>query len=119
MLFSKNAFIAVTTTDLDAMRAFWVDKLGCSIAQEEVGEFLMVDAGGTRLCFDLPDGNVHRVSYGSDVVVGLKIASIEDALRSLHDLHILIQEGPKGNEGRQWLRVADPDGRAIILTEGD
>ena len=48
MLFSNNAFIAVTTTDLEAMRAFWVGKLGCPIAQEATDEFLMVDAGGTR-----------------------------------------------------------------------
>lgn len=119
MLFARNAFIALTTPDLDSARKFWVRKLGCEVVEDRPGEFLLVDAGGVRLCFDLPDGDTHRISDGTDAVIGLHIESVKDLLPELIANSITVVEGPSGVPGRYWLRVLDPDGRSVIFTEGD
>jgi catechol 2,3-dioxygenase-like lactoylglutathione lyase family enzyme len=54
-MFEECAFIAVTTPDLAEAKRFWVGLLGFAIVREDEN-YLMVDAGGVRLCFDLPDG---------------------------------------------------------------
>src|SRR5438105_3788068 len=106
MLFTRNSFIAVTTDNLPKIKKFWVEQLGCSIDQERPGEFLMVDAGGVRLCFDLPDGEVHRLPSNPDTVIGLHVESLESLLVVLNTFGIPILEGPKGTAGRRWLRVS-------------
>ena len=63
-MFEEAAFIAFTTGDLVQAKRFWVTLLGFPIVREDE-RYLMVDACGLRLCFDLPDGDDHRAP-GSD-----------------------------------------------------
>jgi catechol 2,3-dioxygenase-like lactoylglutathione lyase family enzyme len=117
-IIERYSFVAVTTQDLARARAFWVDGLGFTITEEQAGDFFIVDAGGLRLCVDAADGDVH-VAGGSDPVIGLKIASVADALATLaaRGIH---SDGPATSRARgMHVRLRDPDGRTIILTEAD
>ena len=114
-MFEECAFIAVTTTDLAQAKQFWVTLLGFAIVREDEN-YLMVDAGGVRLCFDLPNGDDHQ-QPGSDPVIGLKVKDLEAALETLSNRGIVAVGGPFDDHHGRWAKVLDPDGRAVILTE--
>ena len=111
--FQRCAFVAVTTADLAVARRFWVTALGCRVVRQKRGEFLMVDAGGVRLCLDLADGVVHKLG-SSDPVIGLKVASLPRALDALRRRGLR----PFKEAGR-FAELRDPDGRTVVLTETD
>jgi catechol 2,3-dioxygenase-like lactoylglutathione lyase family enzyme len=117
-VFERYSFVAVTTRDLRRARSFWVEQLGCPVTEEASGEFFIVDAGGLRLCVDLPDGDVH-VPGGSDPVIGFRVRSVDDLMQvlSARGLAIHKQSAPGGR--RRWVEVRDPDGRPVIFTETD
>jgi catechol 2,3-dioxygenase-like lactoylglutathione lyase family enzyme len=116
-MFEETAFIAFTTADLVQAKRFWVILLGFPIVREDEN-YLMVDACGVRLCFDLPDGGEHRTPV-SDGVVGLKVQDVDAVLTTLRSRGVEAVSGPfKGDQGR-WAKLVDPDGRTVILTEHD
>jgi catechol 2,3-dioxygenase-like lactoylglutathione lyase family enzyme len=114
-MFEECAFIAVTTADIAQAKRFWVTLLGCAIVREDEN-YLMVDAGGVRLCFDLPDGDDHQ-RPGSDPVIGLKVKDLEAALEALSNVGVRAAAGPFDDRHGKWAKLLDPDGRAVILTE--
>ena len=116
--FERYAFVAVTTKSLARARRFWVEGLGCRVTQEARGEFLMVDAGGLRLCLDVEDGDTHRAG-GSDPVIGLRVASVPRTLRRLAARGLRSLEDPVQGLRGAYVRLRDPDGRIVILTEAD
>ena len=116
--FSRYSFVAVTTRDLRAARAFWVGTLGCRVTQEERGQFVMVDAGGLRLCLDVADGDTHR-GPGPDPVIGLKVRSVPRALERLAARGIRPMEAPVRGRRGTYARVKDPDGRIVIVSDVD
>jgi catechol 2,3-dioxygenase-like lactoylglutathione lyase family enzyme len=116
--FHRYAFVAVTTRDLARAKAFWVDALGCAVTEEEPGDYVIVDAGGLRLCIDLEDGDTHRLG-GSDPVIGLEVDSLPRALSRIAERGILPIEAPVAGERGSWARLRDPDGRVVVLTEAD
>jgi catechol 2,3-dioxygenase-like lactoylglutathione lyase family enzyme len=115
--FERYSFVAVTARDLDRSRAFWVDGLGCPVTEEEAGHHFIVDAGGLRLCLDLEDGGVHREG-GSDPVIGLHVASLDAALATLATRGIRPESVEPSSKG-SYATLRDPDGRTVVLTEGD
>jgi catechol 2,3-dioxygenase-like lactoylglutathione lyase family enzyme len=114
-MFEECAFIAVTTPDLAEAKRFWVGLLGFAIVREDEN-YLMVDAGGVRLCFDLPDGAEHQQS-GSDPVIGLKVKDLDATLEALSCRGIRAAAGPFADHHGKWAKLLDPDGRTVILTE--
>jgi catechol 2,3-dioxygenase-like lactoylglutathione lyase family enzyme len=114
-MFEECAFIAVTTTDLAQARRFWVTGLEFPIVQED-NNYLMVDAGGVRLCFDLPNGDDHQ-QPGSDPAIGLKVKDLGATLEALSNRGIVAAGGPFDDHHGKWAKLLDPDGRAVILTE--
>lgn len=78
--------------------------------------YLMVDACGVRLCFDLPDGDDHRAP-GSDGAIGLKVKDVEAALTALRSRGVEAVSGPFDEGHGRWAKLVDPDGRSVILTE--
>ena len=114
-MFEECAFIAVTTADLAQTKRFWVTLLGCAVVREDEN-YLMVDAGGVRLCFDLPNGDDHQ-QPGSDPVIGLKVKSLDAALEALANRGIRAAAGPFDDRHGKWAKLLDPDGRTVILTE--
>jgi catechol 2,3-dioxygenase-like lactoylglutathione lyase family enzyme len=114
-MFEESAFIAFTTSDLVDAKRFWVTQLGFPIVREDEN-YLMVDACGVRLCFDLPDGNDHRAP-SSDGVIGLKVKDLNAALTALGGRGIVAVAGPFDDHHGKWAKLVDPDGRSVILTE--
>jgi catechol 2,3-dioxygenase-like lactoylglutathione lyase family enzyme len=114
----RYSFVALTTTNLDRQRTFWVDQLGFPISEEKPGEFFIVDAGGLRLCVDLADGEVH-VAGGKDPVIGLKVGSVTETLALLAGRGVSVPDGAVTGQRGKFAVVHDPDGRAVILTEVD
>jgi catechol 2,3-dioxygenase-like lactoylglutathione lyase family enzyme len=117
-MFDRYSFVAMTTADLAAARAFWVDGLGFTVTEEDPGHHFIVDAGGLRLCVDAADGDVH-VAGGSDPAIGFKVASLRDALDALAARGLRPDQGPLTGEGGGYAVLRDPDGRAVIVTERD
>jgi catechol 2,3-dioxygenase-like lactoylglutathione lyase family enzyme len=115
-MFEESAFIAFTTADLPKAKRFWVTLLGFPIVREDEN-YLMVDACGVRLCFDLPDGDDHGIP-GSDGVVGLKVKDLDAALAALASRGVEAVAGPFDDDHGKWAKLVDPDGRSVILTEG-
>jgi catechol 2,3-dioxygenase-like lactoylglutathione lyase family enzyme len=115
VMFEECAFIAVTTADLEQAKRFWVTLLGCAVVREDKN-YLMVDAGGVRLCFDLPNGDDHQ-QPGSDPVIGLKVKDLDAALEALSNSGIRAIAGPFDDRHGKWAKLLDPDGRTVILTE--
>ena len=114
----RYAFVAVTTADLAAARRFWTTQLGLSVTEEEADHYFIVDAGGLRLCVDLADGGAHRAG-SSDPVIGFRVRSVEKSLAELRERGVRVEKEPiEGDRGR-WAAILDPDGRTVILTEGD
>jgi catechol 2,3-dioxygenase-like lactoylglutathione lyase family enzyme len=114
-MFEASAFIAFTTADLDQAKRFWVTLLGLPIVREDEN-YLMVNACGVRLCFDLANGEEHRLP-GSDGVIGLKVEDLEAALAALRRRGVEAAAGPFDDEHGKWAKLVDPDGRSVILTE--
>ena len=114
-MFEECAFIAVTTKDLAQTKQFWVTLLKCRVVREAVN-YLMVDAGGVRLCFDLPNGEDHQ-RPGSDPVIGLKVKDLDAALDALSNSGVRAAGGPFDDRHGKWAKLLDPDGRTVILTE--
>jgi catechol 2,3-dioxygenase-like lactoylglutathione lyase family enzyme len=114
-VFEECAFIAVTTADLAQARRFWVTLLEFPIVREDEN-YLMVDVGGVRLCFDVPDGDIHQTP-ASDPVIGLKVKDLDAELAVLASRGIRPAEGPFKDHHGTWAKLLDPDGRAVILTE--
>jgi len=117
-MFERYSFVAITTTDLERARRFWVDQLGFRVTEEKPDDFFIIDAGGLRLCVDLADGDIH-VAGGTDPVVGLKVVSLDSTLAALARRGVRPTSAPvSGGRGR-YAVLRDPDGRAVILTEAD
>lgn len=114
-MFEESAFIAFTTADLSQTKRFWVTLLGFPIVREDE-TYLMVDACGVRLCFDLPDGEDHRTP-GADGVIGLKVTDVDAALTALQDRGVDAVAGPFDDHHGRWVKLIDPDGRSVVLTE--
>ena len=114
-MFEECAFIAVTTADLAQAKRFWVSLLGFAIVREDEN-YLMVDAGGVRLCFDLPNGDEHQ-RPGSDPVIGLKVNDLAATLEALSTRGIRATAGPFDDRHGKWAKLLDRDGRTVILTE--
>ena len=114
-MFEQPAFIAFTTADLAQAKRFWVTLLGFQIVREDE-TYLMVDACGVRLCFDLPDGENHRTP-GSDGVIGLKVTDVDAALTALRHRGVEAVAGPFDDHHGKWVKLIDPDGRSVVLTE--
>ena len=114
-MFEECAFIAVTTKDLAQAKQFWVTTLEFTIVREDEN-YLMVDAGGVRLCFDLPNGDDHQQPE-PDPVIGLKVKNLDGALETLSKRGIVAVGGPFDDHHGRWAKLLDPDGRAVILTE--
>src|SRR2546427_46367 len=88
MMVERYSFVAITTSDLDRVRQFWVNALGFPITEEEAGHFFIVDAGGLRLCVDLADDDIHKTG-GSDPAIGSKVQSVSEVLSQLANLGML------------------------------
>ena len=114
-MFEECAFIAVTTADLAQAKRFWVTLLEFPIVRED-NDYLMVDLGGVRLCFDVPAGDIHQTP-ASDPVIGLKVKDLDAELAVLASRGIRPAEGPFKDHHGTWAKLLDPDGRAVILTE--
>ena len=117
-MFERYSFVAVTTANLDSARVFWSQGLGFPITQDKPGEFFMVDAGGLRLCVDLADGSAHKAP-GNDPIIGLKVASIREAMVALNKKGIAVARGPVTTERGSYVELRDPDGRLVVVTEMD
>ncbi len=117
-MFDRYSFVAVTTKDLPAARRFWVEQLGCPVTEERAGEFFIVDAGGLRLCVDLPDGEIHFLG-STDPVIGLKVRSLQACLGTLTARGNTERAEPVFAPKGSYAIIHDPDGRAIVLTEAD
>jgi len=115
VMFEECAFIAVKTADLAQAKRFWVMLLEFPIIRED-DNYLMVDAGGVRLCFDLPSSDVHQTP-GSDPTIGLRVKDLDAGLTVLASRGIRPAEGPFEDHHGKWAKLLDPDGRAVILTE--
>jgi catechol 2,3-dioxygenase-like lactoylglutathione lyase family enzyme len=118
MMFDRYSFVAITTSDLDRARQFWVNALGFPITEEEAGHFFIVDAGGLRLCVDLADDDIHKTG-GSDPTIGLKVQSVSEVLSQLANLGIEADLGRERQVRANYAVIRDPDGRAVIITESD
>jgi catechol 2,3-dioxygenase-like lactoylglutathione lyase family enzyme len=116
--FERYSFVAVTTTDLDRARKFWVGAMGCRVIEEVPEDHFLVDVGGLRLCVDAEDGDVHRAG-GGDPVIGLRVADVKAALVTLAARGVAPVEGPTKGARGSWARLVDPDGRGVVLTESD
>ena len=114
-MFEQSTFVAFTTLDLVHAKRFWVTQLGLAIVRE-AENYLMVDACGVRLCFDLPDGDDHRAP-SSDGVIGLKVKDLDSALKVLQTRGVETVAGPFDDHHGKWAKLVDPDGRSVILTE--
>lgn len=114
----RYSFVAITTRDLGRARDFWVSKLECSGTEELADQSFIVDAGGVRLCVDLPDGRAHR-SGSTERVLGLKVTALEPVLNQLSTRGIRCEAGISSGSRGRFAVIHDPDGRAIILTETD
>jgi catechol 2,3-dioxygenase-like lactoylglutathione lyase family enzyme len=117
-MFESCAFVAITTTDLDRARAFWLDALGGRLLREEPGHFFMLEIAGLTLCVDREDGDAHRAG-GTDPTIGLRVLDLSAALAQLAGRGVRPVEGPTTGKSGRWARIEDPDGRSVVVTEGD
>ena len=124
-MFERYSFVAVTARDLFAVRRFWVDLLGFNVTEEREGHFI-IDAGGLRLCFDRPAGNVHveageepRASPGTNPAIGLRVADVAAAVAELSARGLEPEGGIVAGERGYYARYRDPDGRSVIVTDAD
>ena len=116
-MFERYSFVAITTADLTCARTFWVDKLGSTVIEEQPGAFFIVDVGGLRLCVDTADGDQHKTG-STDPIIGLKVVSVKEAMSTLSKMGLSF-EGPTAGEKGSYVRLREPDGRIVVITEVD
>ncbi len=117
-MIERYSFVAITTLDLERARRFWTEALGFPVTEERPGDYFIVNAGGLRLCVDLADGETHKAG-SSDPVIGLKVVSVKNALEQLAPFGIAAFDASAQGAHRAYAQIRDPDGRTVILTEGD
>jgi len=61
---------------------------------------------------------VHRAG-GTDPVIGLLVASVEEALVELRRRGVTIEKGPVAGERGAYAELRDPDGHTIVVTEAE
>jgi catechol 2,3-dioxygenase-like lactoylglutathione lyase family enzyme len=118
MIVERYSFVALTTTDLERARRFWVDQLGFPVTEEEAGHFFIVDAGTLRLCVDVADGDAHRAG-STDPVIGFKVSSLSETLAGLATRGVHPHRGPLAGHRGSYAELRDPDGRVVIISEVD
>ncbi len=92
--------------------------MGFRVTEEQPGRFLIVDAGGLRLCVDAADGS--HAAGSSDPIIGFHVFSLEAAVESLAARSVHIVERVPAVGGRSArAQIREPDGRLVVLTEGD
>lgn len=116
-MIERYSFVTVTTENLERARRFWVDALGFPVTEEQAGQFFIVNAGGLRLCVDLCD-ETHRAG-STDPIIGFRVASVPEALDALTKQGIKSERAAAPGTKGAWAEIRDPDGRIVILTEGD
>jgi len=114
----RYSFVAITTADLPRARRFWSEALELPVTEEKAGDFFIVDAGGLRLCIDLADSETHKAG-SSDPVIGLKVKSVNEALKRLATFGVVAAKGPLAGSRGAYAEVKEPDGRTVVLTEAD
>lgn len=117
-MFERYSFVALTSTDLVSARAFWADLLGCSVTESRGEQYFVVDVGGLRLCVDRDDGRTHRAG-STDPTIGLKVASVAEALAELQKRGLRESSTPVETPRGAYVIIHDPDGRSVILTAVD
>jgi catechol 2,3-dioxygenase-like lactoylglutathione lyase family enzyme len=116
-MIERYSFVTVTTENLKRAREFWVNALGFPVTEKQPDQFFIVNAGGLRLCVDLAD-ETHKAG-STDPILGFKLASVPRALETLAKHGIKSEREPTSATKGTWTEIRDPDGRTIILTEGD
>lgn len=116
-MIERYSFVTVTTGDLERARAFWVKALGFPVTEEQADRFFIVNAGGLRLCVDIADET--RKAGSTDPIFAFKVAAVRKALETLARHGIKSGREPEPATKGTWAEIRDPDGRTIILTEGD
>jgi catechol 2,3-dioxygenase-like lactoylglutathione lyase family enzyme len=117
-MIERYSFVAITTLELERARRFWTEALSFPVTEERPGDYFIVNAGGLRLCVDLADGQTHREG-SSDPIIGLKVASVREALERLAPFGIIAHNGPTTGPRGTYAEIREPDGRTVILTEAD
>jgi predicted enzyme related to lactoylglutathione lyase len=116
-LLERYTFMAVTTNDLARARTFWVHHMRCPVVEEREGEYVIVDAGGLKVCVDVDperDGEA-----GNDPVLAFKVASVGDVIAALRGHGVSVVKVDVSAENGKWVEIRDPDGRTLLLTEPD
>ncbi len=116
-MIERYSFVTVTTENLERARDFWVGALGFPVTEEQAGQFFIVNAGGLRLCVDLAD-EIHRV-VSTDPIIGFRVASVPKVLDALTKQGIKSEPAVAPATKGARAEIRDPDGRIVILTEGD
>jgi len=114
-LLARCSFLAMTTGDLERARSFWVDQLLCPIIEEEEGEYVIIDAGGLKLCIDAEAGR--GLGDERDPVIAFVVSSLTDVVAALQTRGVTIVKVDTSAESGQWAEIRDPDGHTILLTE--
>lgn len=109
------AQIALTVTDLDKAKAFYVEVLGLS-PLFDAGKMSFLDAGGVRIMLSAQGGK----PGGRGTLVYLKVADVRAAHEELSSKGVHFEQPPhvvgRAAEGDAWLAwCSDPDGNLIGL----
>ncbi|MEM6927497.1 MAG: VOC family protein [Myxococcota bacterium] len=111
-----RAFPLVLVSDLDALRAFYVDTLGCSVSFD-LPRYLQVQltasgGQGPEVCFMIEDG----AEGARGVALSVPVANADDVEARLRDAGVSIAE-PATDRPWGWrsLHVVDPAGLVLDL----
>jgi catechol 2,3-dioxygenase-like lactoylglutathione lyase family enzyme len=111
----RCSFVAMTARDLARARSFWAGDLLCPVLEEEEDEYLIVDAGGLKLCIDVDAGRAKAKQ--SDPVLAFSVSSVTAVVSALRTRGVPIVKVEDAEDDAKWAEILDPDGHTILLTE--
>lgn len=113
-VFGGARIVTFTTGNLARSRAFWVDRLGFAVVNEEPDRFVTVNVGTFRLRLERAD-DAHPAK-GGGAALTFRVRNVAKTAREL-DARGVGYESFTGPRSGDYLETSDPDGYRIVFTE--
>lgn len=104
-------FVTLWSKNLEASRAFYIDRLGLSILSERAGEFFQFVISGLPICVDY-----HAERSGNETnQIGIRVNDLEATVDLLERSGFEVKRGGRQKPAERWASIKDPDGHELIF----
>jgi catechol 2,3-dioxygenase-like lactoylglutathione lyase family enzyme len=104
-------FVTLWSKNVEASRAFYIDRLGLPSLRERAGEFFQFEIAGVPVCVDY-----HPERSGTETnQIGLRVRNLEATVALVEQRGFEVRRGEQQETAERWASIKDPDGHELIF----